>query len=82
MRGLSGNWQTYRDGAIPNNAFVVMIFISHTHRDLEFAKETERLLSLKGYYVWLDDSKIPVGEEFVIAISDAFFSSKIFPPNR
>ena len=55
-----------------------MIFISHTHRDLEFAKEIERLLSLKGYSVWLDNRKIPVGEEFVIAISEALFSSNIF----
>jgi hypothetical protein len=52
-----------------------VIFISHSHTNLDIAKELEQHLLAYDCQSWLDASQIPVGERFVRAIGMALAKS-------
>ncbi len=54
-----------------------MIFISHSHAELEVAKHLEARLLAIGCRSWLDSSQIPIGERFVRAIGAALSQSSV-----
>lgn len=55
-----------------------MIFISHSHSDLNRALELERALRERSFSTWIDYLSIPFGQFFIREISDALLSASIF----
>ena len=54
-----------------------MIFISHSHADLDIARRLDEQFLTMGRSSWLDASHIPVGERFVRAIGTALSQASV-----
>lgn len=51
--------------------FVASCFISYNHADASLARSLAAALEEKGYYVWIDQGQIKVGDSLIQSIGDA-----------
>lgn len=56
------------------------VFVSYSHKDLEFAKKLVNWLEGKGYKVWMDKRRILPGANYLESIADGIGKADAFIP--
>ena len=70
----AGVFETMSGGEMKN------VFVSYSHRDLDFAKKLVIWLEERGYKVWMDKKRILPGANYLDSIADGIGKADAFIP--